>query len=143
MASGYSECSATGGHGRHGQIRTADLSLRRRPLYPSELRARNLFIVALQAFSADIRAIVHAVEMDEARGSISTVDGRGQVGSGGSDTEHAATRRFESRRPLARARVEDCGSRSFSALDSIDGLAGNKGAGIAGGGQHYANRRAG
>ena len=26
--------------GGHGQIRTADLSLRRRPLYPSELRAR-------------------------------------------------------------------------------------------------------
>ena len=29
--------------GRHGQIRTADLSLRRRPLYPSELRARALY----------------------------------------------------------------------------------------------------
>src|SRR5579862_7540488 len=27
--------------GRDGQIRTADLSLRRRPLYPSELRPRN------------------------------------------------------------------------------------------------------
>src|SRR5665213_1557767 len=28
------------GSGRDGQIRTADLSLRRRPLYPSELRPR-------------------------------------------------------------------------------------------------------
>ena len=34
--------------GRHGQIRTADLSLRRRPLYPSELRAHGPPIVAFE-----------------------------------------------------------------------------------------------
>ena len=39
------EPKPTGG-GRDGQIRTADLSLRRRPLYPSELRPRTRPIVA-------------------------------------------------------------------------------------------------
>src|SRR5207249_239632 len=37
-------------HGRHGQIRTADLSLRRRPLYPSELRARDEALLILNHF---------------------------------------------------------------------------------------------
>src|SRR6266852_6207964 len=41
-------------HGRKGQIRTADLSLRRRPLYPSELRPRNTYIVAFKAFTANM-----------------------------------------------------------------------------------------
>ena len=36
--------------GRHGQIRTADLSLRRRPLYPSELRPRNEAFLILNHF---------------------------------------------------------------------------------------------
>src|SRR5882672_9988803 len=41
--------------GRDGQIRTADLSLRRRPLYPSELRPHtNVLIVAFQALGSNI-----------------------------------------------------------------------------------------
>jgi hypothetical protein len=40
------------GSGRDGQIRTADLSLRRRPLYPSELRPRTLPLLILKYFSA-------------------------------------------------------------------------------------------
>ncbi len=45
--------------GRDGQIRTADLSLRRRPLYPSELRPRILSLLILKYFSA--RRVFHSV----------------------------------------------------------------------------------
>src|SRR6266850_7107012 len=49
--------------GRDGQIRTADLSLRRRPLYPSELRPHtNVLIVAFQALRSNIATVVHVVE---------------------------------------------------------------------------------
>ena len=45
--------------GRDGQIRTADLSLRRRPLYPSELRPRILSLLILKYF--DVRRLLHSV----------------------------------------------------------------------------------
>src|SRR5258708_6594346 len=46
--------------GRDGQIRTADLSLRRRPLYPSELRPHtNVLIVAFQTLGSNIARVVH------------------------------------------------------------------------------------
>src|SRR5271155_4589529 len=48
-----------GGSGRDGQIRTADLSLRRRPLYPSELRPRILSLLILKYF--DARRLLHPV----------------------------------------------------------------------------------
>ncbi len=52
--------------GGHEQIRTADLPLRRRLLYPSELRARakGTFIVVPQAFLANVAPEVHAFETD-------------------------------------------------------------------------------
>ena len=53
------------------QIRTADLSLRRRPLYPTELRARSRSIVAFQAPFADVFSVVHAVKMDLVHGRVS------------------------------------------------------------------------
>src|SRR4030088_980052 len=62
------DCKATGfGSGRDGQLRTADLSLRRRPLYPSELRPHTIFIiVASEALSANVRAVVHPRKVDGA-----------------------------------------------------------------------------
>ena len=50
--------------GRDGRIRTADLSLRRGPLYPSELRPHVPFIVPFQRFAANVAAEVRAVEVD-------------------------------------------------------------------------------
>src|SRR5437899_3011312 len=73
--------------GRDGRIRTADLSLRRRPLYPSELRPR-ITIVASKGLAANIAAVVHAVEMDQAGGGIRFRDGVGQVMSAGGHAEH-------------------------------------------------------
>jgi hypothetical protein len=68
------------GAGGNGQIRTADLPLRRRPLYPTELRPRSqanayeltvanpgpLDLPAPQALLRDVAAILHAVEVDQA-----------------------------------------------------------------------------
>src|SRR5580658_1761062 len=139
MASGYSECSATGGHGRHGQIRTADLSLRRRPLYPSELRARNTLIVALQASAPDIRAVVHAIEPDQVRGGVRAVDGSREVRAGGGDAEHAASRRLDPPGALPGARLEDTGAGGFGGANAIDGLAAVERTGITAGCQHHAN----
>jgi hypothetical protein len=52
--------------GRDGQIRTADLSLRRRPLYPSELRPRtNFLIVASEALGSNIAPVMHVVKVDQ------------------------------------------------------------------------------
>src|ERR1700723_2341584 len=68
--------------GRDGRIRTADLSLRRRPLYPSELRPRCFDCIsppALEALVADVAAVVHAVEMDVADRLVSVGDGRLQI----------------------------------------------------------------
>src|SRR5579859_245001 len=53
--------------GRDGQIRTADLSLRRRPLYPSELRPRgghNSILPAPQPLLSDIAPVLHAIEVN-------------------------------------------------------------------------------
>ena len=44
--------------GRDGQIRTADLSLRRRPLYPSELRPRRVSLLILRYL--DARRVLHS-----------------------------------------------------------------------------------
>src|SRR5260370_14588240 len=41
--------------GRDGQIRTADLSLRRRPLYPSELRPRDVHLDSTSASALSVR----------------------------------------------------------------------------------------
>lgn len=72
-------------HGRDGQIRTADLPLRRRPLYPSELRPRLICsnagasfrsLPALQAFLADVLSVLHAIEMNFLNGCVGVVYGR-------------------------------------------------------------------
>jgi hypothetical protein len=71
-----------GWDGRDGQIRTADLSLRRRPLYPSELRPRvypHTILPALQPFPSDVRAIVHAFEMNVPNLLVRVADRLGQA----------------------------------------------------------------
>src|SRR5271154_1715296 len=60
---------------RDGQIRTAALSLRRRPLYPSELRPHTRsdcskalpprgLLPAFQAFMRDVMAVMHSNEVN-------------------------------------------------------------------------------
>ena len=75
--------------GRDGQIRTADLPLRRRTLYPSELHPRTLSILAasgrkftrfalfppFQSFGADVTAVMATVEVDPGGGGIGGIDG--------------------------------------------------------------------
>ena len=78
--------------GGHEQIRTADLSLRRRPLYPTELRAHTCFIVSFESAIANIFAIMHAFEVNECDCGIGTVDALFEVGTAGSDAEDAAAR---------------------------------------------------
>ena len=79
--------------GRDGQIRTADLSLRRRPLYPSELRPRPVCsLPAGQAFYADVAAELHAVGMNALDGSIGVRNCSIQGGCFRSDAEHATAR---------------------------------------------------
>ena len=80
--------------GRHGQIRTADLSLRRRPLYPSELRARNTYIVPSESFATNVGAVMHALEMNLLHRRIGAVDGGSKVRPGLGDAEDAAARGF-------------------------------------------------
>src|SRR5450755_1425433 len=69
------------GSGRDGQIRTADLSLRRRPLYPSELRPRtrsdcSKALVprglgpARQTLAGDVFAVMHSSEVDLSDGCV-------------------------------------------------------------------------
>ena len=58
----------------HGQIRTADLPLRRRLLYPSELRAHIRSIVPSEAFSSNILTIVETLEGDMAGSAICAVN---------------------------------------------------------------------
>ena len=56
---------ASGRSGRNGQIRTAGLPLRRRPLYPSELRPHFASsLPAFQAFLADVAAVLHPFEVN-------------------------------------------------------------------------------
>ena len=79
--------------GGNGQIRTAGLPLRRRPLYPAELRphARSLHcsLPAAQAFLPDVCAIMHAVEMDFAAAAIGIVNGGPQRVAACRDAQHA------------------------------------------------------
>src|SRR5712671_6411511 len=79
------------GNGRDGQIRTADLSLRRRPLYPSELRPRtDVPIVPFQTLRSNILAIMHAGELNPAGRIIGIVDRYRQVGATGSYAENTS-----------------------------------------------------
>src|SRR5579884_423321 len=67
--------------GGHGQIRTADLSLRRRPLYPTELRARPRFTVSSQTTRADVAPVMHPRKMDLMHSGIGAVDALLQIGA--------------------------------------------------------------
>src|SRR4030088_1660875 len=80
------------GSGRDGQIRTADLSLRRRPLYPSELRPRTNFIVTSEPLRANIAPVMHALEVDHLTPGIRALNRFSQIDAGGSYAEHAAPR---------------------------------------------------
>src|SRR5580700_4171471 len=75
------------GSGRHGQIRTADLSLRRRPLYPSELRAHSVPIVPFDAAAANVVAVVHAVEVNLFHGGVGVANCLAQVAAARSDSQ--------------------------------------------------------
>lgn len=80
------------GSGRNGQIRTADLPLRRRPLYPSELRPHLLFsLPTLEAFLADIVAELFAIEMNASHVVIGVGDGFGQRWAEGRYAQDPAT----------------------------------------------------
>ena len=78
--------------GRDGQIRTADLSLRRRPLYPSELRPRaaTTILPTLEAFLPDVTAIVHAGEVNFLRFFIRVPDRLFKRGASRGNAQHAA-----------------------------------------------------
>ena len=75
--------------------------LRRRPLYPTELRPRGVDgrfqfnnLPAAEAFGADVAAVVHAVEVDGGEGGVGVGDGGGEIGTGGGDAEDAAAGGF-------------------------------------------------
>ena len=64
--------------GRDGQIRTADLPLRRRPLYPSELRPRRHNCTSLppfQTFVCDVSPVMHAIEVYFCDGCVGVLNG--------------------------------------------------------------------
>ncbi len=79
--------------GGNGQIRTADLSLRRRPLYPTELRPHTVYIVTWKQFLSrglfrartaglaaskplvsDIGSVVHSVEVNLVHAMVGTLN---------------------------------------------------------------------
>src|SRR5260370_25937883 len=85
------DCKAAGFRsGRDGQIRTADLSLRRRPLYPSELRPHtNFIIVASEALCANVAPVMHPRKVNGADAGISVIDRLGKVAAGCGNAQHA------------------------------------------------------
>src|SRR5450755_775448 len=91
--------------------------------------------VAFQSFAADVCAVVHAFEVDQARGDVGVVYGGREVMAGGGDAEYAASGGFECcgilGLALARSRLEDGGAGGFRGVDSMDRLAGRESAGIA------------
>ncbi len=80
----------------------------------------NLFIIALhrgsllQAFPADVGAVVHAVEVNQPRRGVAVLDGGRKVGAGGGNPEDPSARGFESAGPLPRAGVKDGGARGLA-----------------------------
>ena len=84
MSVGVSIVTAWKGAGGNGQIRTAGLPLRRRPLYPSELRPQlESILPALQAFSTNIFAELHSVDVAFVGGGVTLVATGGEGGGVG------------------------------------------------------------
>jgi hypothetical protein len=90
------------GSGRNGQIRTADLPLRRRPLYPAELRPH--FVCVSHSILngqghyvlPDIRSELHAVEMHLLHPAVRRANCRLKILSCGRHTEHTPSCRLQS-----------------------------------------------
>src|SRR6059058_4531696 len=95
-------------------------ALRRQPLYPSELRARNTYIVASKAFASNISAIVHAVETDLMSAFIRFFDRASQVLSGRRDAKDAAPSGLEPAGSGARSCVKYGCARGFGGLDAAN-----------------------
>src|SRR6185369_608000 len=105
------------GNGRDGQIRTADLSLRRRPLYPSELRPRTRsdcskalvprgLRPSFETLAGDVFAVMHSREIDLFDGCVGVADGAGKIWAGSSNAEDAAAGSLETLRTEPGAGVE-------------------------------------
>src|SRR5437660_11722512 len=95
-------------------------ALRRRPLYPSELRARNTCIVASKAFASSIGPIVHALKTNLMCGFIHFFDGAAQVLSRCGDAKNAPPGRFEPARSHAGPCVKYGCARGFGILDTAN-----------------------
>jgi hypothetical protein len=78
--------------GGPGQIRTADLSLRRRPLYPTELRARSVSIVSSQAPVSDVFPVMHPVKSNLLDPCVRSFHAGCEIRPGSRDSKHAPTR---------------------------------------------------
>src|SRR5579862_4297595 len=103
--------------GRDGQIRTADLSLRRRPLYPSELRPRTRSDCSKaslprglgptpQPLMRNIAAVMHSVEVNLFDRRVGVANGGDQIGSRSGHAEDASAGGFEALRTQLGAGVE-------------------------------------
>ena len=132
--------------GRDGQIRTADLSLRRRPLYPSELRPR----IALDCISAPaLQALcVRCRGGNACRRSESCRPPRRHCRSRAARSGPEAV--TPSTRPPAVSRPSRAESscrretpRVAAVFDSVNRVAGANLTGISVRGQHHAHRRLG
>src|SRR5882762_2832216 len=116
-------------------------ALRRRPLYPSELRARNTYIVASKAFASNISAIMHAIETDLMGGFIRFFDGASQTLSRRGDAEDAAPSCLEPAGSGARSCVKYGCARGFGVLDAANRNASPIRARITARRQNHAHRR--
>src|SRR5947209_11417271 len=83
--------------GRNGQIRTADLPLRRRPLYPAELRPHvdwslSILNISSHQLFTDVGPELHPVKSDVRHAFVCLSGGCGDALAGRGHAEHASAR---------------------------------------------------
>src|SRR5947209_6769528 len=97
--------------GRNGQIRTADLPLRRRPLYPAELRPHSGWSHSILNAGGDeplayVGPELHSFKPNMAHSSIGSSNGFFQTTARGCYAEYSPSRSFEPAIGQARTRME-------------------------------------
>src|ERR1035438_5904753 len=118
------------------------MSLRRRPLYPSELRPHVPFIVPGKPFAANVPSEVGAFAVDPFHSLVRAADGRREIVSAGGNTQHTPAGGFDAVHAQARSGVEHYGAKRLCVRNSADGFPGIVTAGIAGRCHHHADARA-